>query len=97
MSDAVATPSAAKHDRADDHGEDERADLASETACRRARVRGTKSATVWSANTISVETSSAAMYVAAGSGVARSRFRIACSRRTTSVIARPANAVFAQP
>ena len=55
------------------------------------------SATVCSANTNSVDTSSAATYVDAGSGVARSRLRIAASRRTTSWIARPANAVFAQP
>ena len=32
-----------------------------------------------------------------GSGVARSRFRTPLSRRITSVIASPANAVFAQP
>ena len=37
------------------------------------------------------------MYVVAGSGVARSRLRIPSSRRTTSWIASPANAVFAQP
>ena len=55
------------------------------------------SATVCSANTSSVETSSAATYVDAGSGVARSRLRIAFSRRMTSWMARPANAVFAQP
>ncbi len=57
----------------------------------------TKSATTWSTNTISVDASVAAMYVVADSGVARSRFRIPSSRRTTSWIARPANAVFAQP
>ena len=37
------------------------------------------------------------MYVGGGSGVARSRFRIPPSRRITSVIASPANAVLAQP
>ena len=37
------------------------------------------------------------MYVTGGSGVARRRLRIACSRRRTSVIASPANATMAQP
>ena len=46
---------------------------------------------------INVDASTAAMYVCAGSGVARSRFRIPISRRVTSWIASPANAVFAQP
>ena len=57
----------------------------------------TNSAMVCNVNTISVEVSSAATYIDAGSGVARSRFRIAVSRRITSWMARPANAVFAQP
>jgi len=35
--------------------------------------------------------------IEAGNGVARRRFRIACSRRSTSVIARPAKAVAATP
>ena len=37
------------------------------------------------------------MYVAGGSGVERSRLRIPFSRRRTTWIASPANAVFAQP
>jgi hypothetical protein len=46
---------------------------------------------------MSVDDSSATTYVAGGSGVDRSLFRIPFSRRTTSWIARPAKAVFAQP
>jgi len=55
----------------------------------------TKSAITCNTKTISVDTSVAAMYVVAESGVARRRFRMPSSRRTTSWIARPANAVFA--
>ncbi len=53
--------------------------------------------TIWSRNTRRVETSTAPRYVAAGSGVARTRFRIPPSRRMTSVIASPPKVVFAQP
>jgi hypothetical protein len=71
-----------------EHGHDARP-----SSRRRARRRaGTPSATVTAIcrrNTISVETSTAVRYVAAGSGVARSRFRSPPSRRTTRVIARP--------
>ena len=63
---------------------------------KRTRPRTTSTA-VWSANTISVEPSTAAMYVAGGSGVERIRFSTPDSRRITIVIASPANAVAATP
>ena len=53
--------------------------------------------TICRTKTTSVEQSTAVRYVAVGSGVARIRFRTPLSRRITSVIASPANAVFAQP
>ncbi len=46
---------------------------------------------------MSVETRIAVRSTVLGSGVARRRFRIPSSRRITSVIAIPANAVFAAP
>ena len=54
-------------------------------------------AAAWRANTIRIEQSVAARYIGAGSGVARSRFRIPSSRLTTRMIASPPNAVFATP
>ena len=49
------------------------------------------------ANAISVAARTAAMYVDAGNGVARTRFKIPDSRRITMKMARPAKAVDTRP
>ena len=51
----------------------------------------------WRTKTRNVDVSVAPRYVAPGSGVARMRLSTPDSRRSTSVIARPPNAVFAMP
>src|SRR6266550_6678262 len=66
--------------------------------CAPKKIRPTaQSATASRTKTISEDTTTHARYVAAGSGVDRIRFRIPYSRRFTSEIAVPANAVFAAP
>ena len=86
-----------EHDGADDRPRGSASRPRSGTASRRTRGRGRRAPRSGARRRSASTTSIAATYVDAGSGVARSRLRIASSRRTTSLIARPANAVFAQP